>query len=79
VNLGAAVFSDAGRAWMEDPPRRQAHLKDQKLLKDIGIGLRIGSSRSSKAAMVHFDLAFLLDGDDTIEGMQWLVSTSETF
>lgn len=79
VNLGAAIFFDAGRAWMEDPPRRQAHLKDQKLLKDVGIGLRIGSSRSSKAAMVHLDLAFPLDGDDTIEGMQWLVSTSETF
>ncbi len=52
---------------------------DRKLLKDIGLGLRIGSSRSSRGSMVHLDLAFPLDGDPSIKRVQWLVSTSDTF
>jgi hypothetical protein len=29
--------------------------------------------------MIHFDVAYPLDGDDSIEKVQWLVRTSETF
>jgi hypothetical protein len=77
IHLGAAVFFDIGRAWYNNPPRG---LKiEEDTLRDIGIGLRIGSSRSSKAAMVHLDIAFPLDGPDNIKSMQWLVSSSETF
>lgn len=77
LHFGAAVFFDIGRAWYNDPP---PGLKvEEDTLRDIGLGLRIGSSRSSKAAMVHLDVAFPLDGPDNIESMQWLVSTSETF
>lgn len=73
VHLGAAVFFDAGRAWYRDDR------VDREILKDVGIGLRIGSSRSSSGTLVHLDLAFPLDGDDRIERVQWLVSTSESF
>ncbi len=75
LHLGAAVFFDMGRAWYEDPPPGFAG--DQPKLRDIGLGLRIGSSRSSKAAMIHLDLAYPLDGDSS--KIQWLVSSSETF
>src|SRR6185436_1335969 len=77
LHFGAAVFFDTGRAWYNDPPGRLTVEKDT--LRDAGLGLRIGSSRSSKSAMVHLDAAFPLDGPDTIKSMQWLVSTSETF
>ncbi len=74
LNIGAAAFFDAGRAWFED-----GSSGDQKVLRDVGLGLRLGSSRSSSGTMVHFDLAYPLDRDEGIESLQWLVSTSETF
>ena len=44
VHFGAAVFFDAGSAWFEDGDGKVA--ADRKLLKDVGLGLRFGSSRS---------------------------------
>ncbi len=72
-HLGAAVFFDAGSAWYEDS------LLEREVLRDAGLGLRIGSSRSGGGSMIHLDAAFPLDGDSSIESVQWLVSTSETF
>lgn len=74
LQLGAAAFFDAGRAWFADD-----RFADQKILRDVGLGLRIGSSRSSGGTMVHFDLAYPLDRQEGIQSVQWLVSTSETF
>ncbi|HSN87968.1 MAG TPA: hypothetical protein VL025_14510, partial [Thermoanaerobaculia bacterium] len=74
LHVGGAVFFDAGRAWFKDD-----EFFDPPVLKDVGIGLRLGSSRSSSGAMVHLDLAYPLDRDEGIESLQWLVSTSETF
>ncbi len=75
VYLGGAVFFDAGRAWFLDSPQ----ISTEKLLKDAGIGLRIGSSRSARGSVVHLDLAFPLGADRSIKRAQWLVSTSESF
>jgi outer membrane protein assembly factor BamA len=77
LHYGAAVFFDAGSAWFEDGDGKVA--ADRKLRKDIGLGLRIGSSRSARGSMIHLDLAFPLDGDPSIKRIQWLVSTSDTF
>ena len=81
AHLGAAVFFDAGQAWFVDPlSQRDLTLRqERKVLKDIGLGLRIGSSRSSRGSVLHLDLAFPLDRDRSIRGLQWLVSTGETF
>ena len=75
VHVGAAAFFDAGRAWFEDDPFADSN----ELLRDVGVGLRLGSSRSSSGAMIHLDIAYPLDGDDSIDRLQWLVRTSETF
>ena len=48
------------------------------MLKDVGIGLRLSPSRSSGKSIVHFDVAFPLDGDDTIDSVQWLVTTKKS-
>lgn len=74
AHLGGAVFYDVGRAWFKD-----GYFEDQPVLHDVGIGLRLGSSRSSSGAMVHLDLAYPLDRPEGIESLQWLVSTSESF
>ena len=71
VNAGAAVFMDAGRAWYDD------EASGLGVLKDVGLGLRLSSSRSSKGTMVHLDVAYPLDGDT--DKIQWLVTTRETF
>ena len=72
VHVGGAVFFDAGRTW-------GGGASELEWLKDVGVGLRLSSSRSGLGAMVHLDLAFPLDGDPSIQKMQWLVSTKETF
>ncbi|HEV8578786.1 MAG TPA: hypothetical protein VGX68_06840 [Thermoanaerobaculia bacterium] len=78
AHLGAAVFFDAGSAWFQDVDGKLA--ADRELLRDVGIGLRIGSSRSSaRGTMVHLDLAFPLDGGRDVKSLQWLVSTKDTF
>ncbi len=58
-HLGAAAFVDVGRAWYCDVAPSEA----DEVLRDIGVGLRLGSSRSSKGTMIHLDVAFPLDGD----------------
>ena len=75
VNVGAAIFFDAGRAWFagaNDPA-------DLVVLRDVGIGLRLSPSRSGRGTLLHLDLAFPLDGTDSIDSVQWLVTTKETF
>ena len=73
--VGGAVFFDAGRTWGHNP----VGAENLGLLRDVGIGLRIGNSRSGIGRMIHLDLAFPLDGDSDIKGMQWLVETKIGF
>ena len=49
------------------------------MLKDVGIGLRIGNSRSGLGNIIHVDLAFPLDGDSSIKNVQFLIQTKESF
>ena len=53
--------------------------QQRRVLKDIGVGLRIASSRSSRGAVLHLDIAFSLDRNNSIQSVQWLVSTGDTF
>ena len=75
-HLGAAAFVDVGRAWYSDVVANEA----DEVLRDIGVGLRLGSSRSSKGTMIHLDVAFPIDGDASERrGVQWLVRTKDSF
>ncbi|HBX43165.1 MAG TPA: hypothetical protein DEH27_04960 [Deltaproteobacteria bacterium] len=73
--IGGAIFFDAGRAWGGNV----VDLPDSGLLKDVGFGLRIGNSRSGLGNMIHVDLAFPLDGDPSIDRVQFLVETKQSF
>jgi hypothetical protein len=75
-HVGGAIFFDAGRVWSNDPSKSA---QIQGLLKDIGFGLRLGSSRSSLGSIVHLDVAFPLDGDSSIKRVQYLVTSSTGF
>ena len=74
-HVGAAAFFDMGRTWGTDVTGAES----DGLLKDVGIGLRLGSSRSSFGNVIHIDLAFPLDGGDDIDSVQLLVETKASF
>ena len=75
LRLGAAVFADVGKAWGE-MPNPAAHLG---VLKDIGIGLRFGQTRSAHAGMVRLDVALPFDGLSTGMHPQILITTGDSF
>jgi hypothetical protein len=75
LRLGAAVFLDAGGAWFHDT----SEPLETSILRDVGFGLRIASTRSADGSMLHVDVAFPLDATGTIRRVQLLVSTHETF
>jgi len=69
--MGGAVFYDWGRAWGgpgESP-------SSARWLSNVGIGLRILSTRSSFGNVLHVDLAFPLNRDPNIKSFQFLVQT----
>ena len=74
-HVGAAAFFDMGRTWGTDVTGAES----LGLLKDVGVGLRLGSSRSSFGNVIHIDLAFPLDGGDDIDAVQLLVETKGSF
>jgi outer membrane translocation and assembly module TamA len=74
-HVGAAAFFDMGRTWGTDVTGAES----AGLLKDVGVGLRLGSSRSSFGNVVHLDVAFPLDGDKDIDSVQFLVTTKRSF
>ncbi len=74
-HVGGAVFFDMGRTWGRDVTGETS----LGMLKDVGLGLRLGSSRSAFGNVVHVDLAFPLDGDKDIDSVQLIIETSQRF
>jgi hypothetical protein len=73
--VGGAVFFDAGRVWGDNPYGGE----NLGWLRDVGFGLRLGSTRSSIGRMLHIDLAFPLDGDRSISSVQFLIEGKRSF
>lgn len=73
--VGGAIFFDVGRTWGST----EVSTPSQGWLKDVGVGLRIGNSRSGLGNIIHVDLAFPLDGDPSISKVQLLVETKQRF
>lgn len=76
VNLGAAAFFDMGRTWGSP----LVSTPDLGLLKDVGLGLRLGNARSSFGSVIHIDAAIPLDRNGyDISRVQFLVSTQASY
>lgn len=73
--VGGAVFFDAGRSFGDSP------LGDSSdgWLKNAGFGLRLVPTRGGTNKIVHIDLAFPLDGDDSIDDVQFLIEAKSSF
>jgi len=74
-HVAGAAFFDMGRTWGTDITGATS----DGLLKDVGIGLRLGASRSAFGNVLHIDLAFPLDGDPSIDNVQFVVETKGRF
>jgi hypothetical protein len=74
-HVAGAVFYDMGRTWGTDVTGATS----DGLLRDVGFGLRLGSSRSAFGNVIHIDLAFPLDGNGEIDDMQFVVETKARF
>ncbi|XOZ33386.1 BamA/TamA family outer membrane protein [Halomonadaceae bacterium KBTZ08] len=68
--VGGVVFAEAGRAWFDDGRHPGP---DEGVLKDVGFGLRLASSRIEVQRMLHLDVAWPLDRTDRIDQVQVLL------
>jgi len=74
-HVGGAVFADVGRSF----GRSAIDVPNLGTLRDVGFGLRVANSRSALANVLHLDVAFPLDGDSSIQNIQFLVGTKRSF
>ncbi len=73
--VGGAVFADVGRSFGPSA----LDVPQLGTLRDVGFGLRFSNSRSALANVLHFDVAFPLDGDESIRNVQFLIETKRSF
>jgi hypothetical protein len=73
--VGGALFADIGRTWGDNPVGGPS----LGWLRNIGIGLRLGPTRSSGRDMIHVDVAFPMDGDPSIDSVQLLIESKRSF
>ncbi|MEJ2603077.1 MAG: hypothetical protein P8172_07245 [Gammaproteobacteria bacterium] len=64
--VGGAIFADVGRTWGDNPVGSES----LGWLKDVGFGLRLAPTRGGSRKVIHIDVAFPLDGDDSIDSVQ---------
>ncbi len=74
-HVAGAAFFDAGRTWGTDVTGAES----LGFLSNVGVGLRLGSSRSAFGNVVHIDLAFPLDRPSDIDSVQFVVETKGQF
>jgi len=69
LRLGGVVYLDAGRAW-------GAGYADATHLSNVGVGLRLGSSKAKVGKVLHLDLAFPLADKQYVDEYQWVMTAS---
>ena len=72
IRLGTAVYIDAGRVW-------GAGYSDSSHLSNVGVGLRLSSSKARLGNVIHVDLAFPLADKDRVDEFQWVIKSSNRF
>ncbi len=75
VRVAAAVFFDAGRTWGRD----YAGAAPLGMLRDVGLGLRLGNNRSGLGNVLHVDLSYAIDAPPGTKRLQLTVETKSRF
>lgn len=75
ARVGGAIFADIGRTWGNN----SLGTPTAGWLKDVGFGLRLVPTRSSGRDVIHVDIAFPMDGDASIDNVQFLIESKRSF
>ena len=75
ARVGGAIFADVGRAWGPNP----LGADHRDWLVDVGFGLRFALTRVGSGKVVHLDIAFPLNGDDSIDSVQFVIESKKSF
>jgi outer membrane translocation and assembly module TamA len=73
--LGAAAFFDVGRAWGGNDP----NTLNPGWISDVGVGLRIVSTRSALSNVLHVDIAVPINATPDVKNVQLLISAKTSF
>lgn len=76
--IGAVAFFDAGRAWGGDEDHGVQD-NSPRHLSNIGLGLRISSSKARIGHIVHIDVAMPISERQDADGVQWLIKAEQAF
>ncbi len=74
VRVGGAVFADVGRAWSPSEPSDD----EFGVLANVGVGLRLESTRTQNGALMHIDLAFPLVDGPNVDAVQFVISVKQS-
>lgn len=76
IRLGFAMFLDVGRAWDPDVPS----VMDDEWLSNVGVGIRLASSKADLGRIIHIDFAFPLTNrnDPLVDTVQIAVNIKES-
>jgi hypothetical protein len=74
-NVGAAAFTDVGRTWGRDITGEEP----LGWLADVGVGLRIGNTRTGLGNVLHVDVAVPLVSQPGLDSVQLIVETRHSF
>lgn len=69
LRLGAVMYVDAGRTW-------GAGYGEATHLSNVGLGLRMASSKAKTGKVLHLDLAFPLADKQYVDSFQWVITGS---
>lgn len=75
--VGGAIFVDVGRAWVGEPA--SVSPQNRGWLANMGLGVRLLSTRSASGKVFHIDLAFPLHDDPNIDSVQFLFKNKSEF
>jgi hypothetical protein len=73
--FGAAAFFDVGRAWGGNDP----NILNPGWISDVGVGLRIVSTRSALSNVLHVDIAVPINATPDVKNVQLLISAKTSF
>ena len=73
--VGGAIFADVGRTRGDNPVGSGS----AGWLRDVGFGFRFAPTRTGTRKILHLDIAFPLDGDESIDDVQILLTSKKTF
>ncbi len=71
--IGGVAFFDAGRAWDSENADDASHLSN------VGVGLRVSSSKARIGHIVHIDVAFPTAEKGDADTVQWLIQAEQVF